>query len=137
MFGKVLPIEATTEDAVGAALGGERPVAHPRRDMRPDAVVEPRDVRLGDSLLRPPDLVRIADGDARDLDRLSAHGPSTCIRTAPCRCGARGTPADEACRRRSTPRTRAGRRASGAPRWRHAWAAADRTATSRSAAARA
>src|SRR5437667_206737 len=31
MFGKVLPIEATTEHAVGAALGGERPIAHPRR----------------------------------------------------------------------------------------------------------
>src|SRR5207245_11631090 len=43
VFGEVLAVEARTEDAVGAALGGQRPVAHPWRHVRPAAVVTARD----------------------------------------------------------------------------------------------
>src|SRR5258706_12626946 len=128
MLGEILAIEARTEHSVGAALGGERPIVHPRRDMRPDAVVEARDVGLRDALVGPPHLVWIADRNARDLDRLNAHDRSTCTRRAICRCGFQGTPADGASRRRSTPRRRAARRDSDAPMRRRAFAAPDRMA---------
>src|SRR2546421_6660813 len=137
MFGEVLSIEARTEHAVGAALGGQWPIAHPRGDVRPDAVVEARDVGLRYPVVGPPDLVRVADDDTGDLDGLSAHGRSRCIRTGPCRCEGRGMPADAASRPRSTRRTQAERRAWVSPTSRRASAARDRTATHPSAASRA
>src|SRR2546426_12247182 len=54
LLGKVLLVEAAAEHPVRAALGGEWAGAEPRGDVGPDAVVEARDVRVGDALARPP-----------------------------------------------------------------------------------
>src|SRR5438552_305545 len=63
---EVLLVEAAPEHAVGAALRGQRAIAKPWTQLRPEAVVEPRHVELRDPVVGPPHLRRIADEHAGD-----------------------------------------------------------------------
>src|SRR5213593_4039470 len=63
---EVLPVEASTEHPVGAALRRERAIAHPWEQQRRDRVVVARDVALGDALIGPPHLIDVRDRYAAD-----------------------------------------------------------------------
>src|SRR2546427_7334977 len=75
---EVLPVEASTEHSVGAALRGERAIAHPWEEQGRDRVVVARDVALGDALIGPPHLIDVRDRHAADRRAVAyarrAHG---------------------------------------------------------------